>query len=352
MGVTYDAFRANEEFLFFNIWVTMRCNFRCRYCYEMENKSNVIMSYETAKQTVSFILDISRKNNCRSIWINFHGGEPLLNHKIIDEILDLFESSKEELKIYTSLTTNGSIKAEHTLSRIKEITVSIDGSKEAHDKNRIMQTGEGTYDVAIKNALDYLKKFNNIRLRMVVTPNNTKHLYDGVVQLAEYGFRCIIPGIDYFNKEWDDNDFETIYQQFVKIYNYRKKRNFDEELIIGLLDTPIKKVGRCSVGCDGYQIASDGKLYHCTYLVNMPQYEIGDIFNGISKDKVNYIKNICSGNVEECSGCANYNYCSSIKCLFLNKLLTGEYMLPSAVICAEENLKIKLNRLRSYAEVR
>ena len=165
MGVTYDAFRANEEFLFFNIWVTMRCNFRCRYCYEMENKSNVIMSYETAKQTVSFILDISRKNNCRSIWINFHGGEPLLNHKIIDEILDLFESSKE-----------------------------------AHDKNRIMQTGEGTYDVAIKNALDYLKKFNNIRLRMVVTPNNTKHLYDGVVQLAEYGFRCIIQGIDYSDK--------------------------------------------------------------------------------------------------------------------------------------------------------
>ena len=66
---------------------TLRCNFNCSYCHA-KSKSVDSKDYDldekTAKQTVDFIFQTPTK----SFNIEFQGGEPLLNFKIIQFIVE------------------------------------------------------------------------------------------------------------------------------------------------------------------------------------------------------------------------------------------------------------------------
>lgn len=144
------------------------------------------MDKDTADQVVRFIMELCKRRNKRTVWINFHGGEPLLNKQVIMYILQLLKEVRDPLKIYTSMTTNCSIFDNEICYGINELTVSIDGTKLSHDKNRKHKDGTGTYEKSINNALLYLKEKKEIRLRMVVTANNVNRLFENVIHLYKF----------------------------------------------------------------------------------------------------------------------------------------------------------------------
>lgn len=140
--------------------VTSGCNLRCSYCYE-HHKSVERMSIETGRKIVDYILDLYEKNesdfvnqNTQAVVLDFIGGEPLLEAKLIERICDYWfsECYRREIPLapFTriSFATNGKLwfspAAQHLFAKYHEmmsVTVSIDGVQELHDKYRVDEHG-------------------------------------------------------------------------------------------------------------------------------------------------------------------------------------------------------------------
>ena len=109
--------------------VTHACNLRCRYCFV--NQKPETMIYQTAKDTVHFLLNNCKENETPSI--NFFGGEPMLCWDSI--IVPLTKYIREELKtpFDLSMTTNGTLLNEERIQFMKDnhigMLFSIDGSQ-------------------------------------------------------------------------------------------------------------------------------------------------------------------------------------------------------------------------------
>lgn len=330
-----------EKVISINLWVTSACNFLCSYCYEGDKKSDVFLDEKSADKIVDFIHKQCLEKGVKTLGLCFHGGEPMLNAHVIKYVVDLIRSANIIEKLFTAVTTNCYFYDETITDYISEFTVSIDGTRKAHDINRVDKGGNPTYDRCIVNAKKYLEKDPSVRLRMVVTPNNVKYLFEGVKELIEIGFKLIVPGLDHYSDLWTDALMETYYEQMVKIREYLRENMLIDVKVAGL-NVKITEKEACRVGCDGYQIDADGKIYSCVFVVREPYYCIGDIENGFDEEKIAELNRIGEKKVEECKGCGNYRYCVTNRCLLLNKQLTGDYYTPSPVICAEENVKLRL----------
>ena len=216
----------------FAIWVTTKCNMRCSYCYEGNDKDSHFMDKKTADETIKFVIEKINKSDMTII--DFHGGEPLLNFPAIKYIVDKLHNEYRDYKFSFGITTNGTICTPEILEFLSHnfgysLTVSLDGTKKAHEANRKLSNGRGTYYEALRTAMALLtdKQRCDVRIRMTVVPNNIRELAKGVIELIEKGFKIIIPVIDYFDKNWKQSDIEIIYQELDKIKKYLiKKKKF------------------------------------------------------------------------------------------------------------------------------
>lgn len=126
----------NKGRLDITITPTLACNARCFYCYE-EGRRNNNMTYEIADAIVAFI----QKNVTESgVHINWFGGEPLMNTKIIDYICT--ELTELNISYDSYLITNGSLfNAENLDEKIKlwnlgDVQITIDGTEKEYVKRK------------------------------------------------------------------------------------------------------------------------------------------------------------------------------------------------------------------------
>jgi uncharacterized protein len=148
---------------------TLRCNMNCSYCHAHSRKDEdkgYDMTIDTAKKTVDFIF----QSPATSIIIEFQGGEPLLNFKIIRFIVEYAKekNKKHKKKISYSIVTNLTLMTKEILDfLLKErvsICTSLDGPKIVHNKNR------GEYDKTVR----WIKEINKIA-KINAMPIITKH---------------------------------------------------------------------------------------------------------------------------------------------------------------------------------
>ncbi|MFQ8899523.1 MAG: radical SAM protein [[Clostridium] scindens] len=90
------------------------------------------------------------------------------------------EAKTKDKEIYFYITTNGTLLTEQIISYLCEhnfnITISLDGDKEEHNKNRRFLEGTGSFDL-IMNNLQKIKDydeifFNKVRYNAVVSPKS------------------------------------------------------------------------------------------------------------------------------------------------------------------------------------
>ena len=83
------------------------CNLACVYCYAEEcgsNARNQLMSFETAKQAVDYLVHVSGEE--RKLTIQFFGGEPLLNFVLIKKVVDYAKALTSSTKKIFSFAFN------------------------------------------------------------------------------------------------------------------------------------------------------------------------------------------------------------------------------------------------------
>lgn len=164
--------------------ITQDCNFRCTYCpgsgnyYTQPRKHlNVKMSKETAFRSIDFFL---KNTNYPNPEISFYGGEALLQKRLIRECMEYARNIKNGVTF--RIQTNGFLLDEKFFKVIKDfdvnVDISIDGPKEIHDTNRLLPSGNGTFDKINMNLLrlgqgdlDYMIRKFSIAVTLPSTKN-------------------------------------------------------------------------------------------------------------------------------------------------------------------------------------
>lgn len=328
----------------FNIFFTHNCNLRCHYCYEENKKTFVSMKDETLEKVLEYISAFIDKNPDEKISILTHGGEPLLEFSKIRRFVESIHQKKADVRL--DMTTNGILVTEEIAQFLSmhftNVSISIDGTKDAHNINRISKNRKDTFDIVQKKALLMLKYMPDLKARMTVTGNNVQYLFEGIKCLLDYGFVNILPVPDISPNIWDEEKSNLLLEQGKLIIDYIREKEIKAN--IGFVDDALVKCknANCDGGIGTISIDSNGYIYPCIIAVGSDEFKIGNVWKGINKETLQFIQNECNRKVQVCEGCGRYDYCIATRCLIINKVYTNDFILPLYDTCKIENIKTKL----------
>jgi len=318
--------------------ITEECNLRCTYCVFDDkhiferNHSDKTMPLELALVAVQ---DFYQRTNQEEGYIVFYGGEPLLAFEAIKQVVN-FANKISNHRLKFSFTTNGLALSENKFDFLVEnnflITVSLDGDKETHDKQRVTVTGKGTFD-AITNNLKKLKTYNeeffknNILINCVISDSG---------DLAK---------INQFFKESDFPEeslrFSPVLQNNIAIDAYITHsislESVKQSLKAGLLpvenhflDSILKKIefrkldaearsGKklCVPFSNRTYVRADGTIQFCERIENYGKSK-NESINLIDQSEVIYGE-FKTFKQEACSKCFAYNFCEMCPASFIKK---------------------------------
>lgn len=161
---------------------TLNCNFHCSYCYEAHYNSK--MNSEIMSRVKKFIA--RQYEDGKDLTISFFGGEPMLYYEDIMKPLIVFalEQSALYYKSFScNMTSNGFLLNEERIVWLKDhaftsAQITLDGSKEIHNKVRYRHMGDNTYDKIVENIKLLAKNGINVTLRLNCTNTNIQSLND------------------------------------------------------------------------------------------------------------------------------------------------------------------------------
>lgn len=125
------------------------CNLTCSYCFmltDLDNHSEKVLTFEDARKGIDQYFGMPYKPD--SV-IHFYGGEPLLHPSFIDDCLTYIHANYST-EVLPKIITNGTIHGDRALALLRkyqfDLSVSMDGDREAHDVFRLDHRGRSTFD--------------------------------------------------------------------------------------------------------------------------------------------------------------------------------------------------------------
>ena len=163
--------------------VNTGCNLACRYCYKEDLDVPVAgrrMGFDVAARSVDMLF--SQGQERRRLGIVFFGGEPLSNMPLIRQVVDYAEARANGLgkTVDFSLTTNATLLTEELIGYFDAhrfgLSVSIDGPRVVHDRNRLTVGGRGTYEAVARKARLLLGRYRSkpVGARVTLTAGTTE----------------------------------------------------------------------------------------------------------------------------------------------------------------------------------
>ena len=154
-----------DKMSMFIIEVTQQCNLRCHYCCYSGNynnrrtHNNLFMTDDTVMRCIKFIKQHADAK-APQITVCFYGGEALLAKKQIDFIINNLRNEMQQVNFLFSISTNGILLSPDVadwICSLKDtiVTITIDGDKQMNDKNRVLPTGKGSFDLIMNNIHDF-----------------------------------------------------------------------------------------------------------------------------------------------------------------------------------------------------
>ncbi|WP_375744941.1 radical SAM protein [Corallococcus interemptor] len=141
--------------------VAERCNLACNYCYYFfqeydGNKNFPVMTQQVMDELPRFLLRSAEELNIGRFNVVLHGGEPLLLKKPRFDALctSLRTQLQGKVDLQLGVQTNGVLIDEEWIDIFSrhniKAGVSIDGSRELHNRRRPDHKGRGSYDAAVR----------------------------------------------------------------------------------------------------------------------------------------------------------------------------------------------------------
>ena len=294
---------------------TRACTNRCKYCYGSGRSTFGNMSDEVIQKS----LDYMQQQSCKEYHISLLGGEPTLRLKYILPIIQRQKDNFEK-QITISLNTNGLLFDENMCQLLKpfepHLAISLDGPKEIHDLNRIDVRGNGTYDRLLNNIPLILDYFPTAFCQSTFTPDTIFALSDSYFLAKELGFKEWYWAPDLYESKWEQKHFDILQEQLnliAKDYfnqNEIKYKGFENIDLRNGGNSRFKSNSHCLlVHYDG--LAKISRLNATVIDAKEDSFWfIGNILNGIDKNKIDQWKNRYQCNADQ----LYYSYNSSNVC--------------------------------------
>lgn len=389
--------------------VTDSCNLRCKYCsYTINSQpsrtkakghSTNFLSKEIAVSAIDAyfreyanLLDRLPNRRLKDIFnkrnppvLGFYGGEPLLCFTMIEELVDYTKNSYQDLNPTFSVTTNGTLLTPSIIDFLAEnkveLSISFDGAKSQHDKNRVYVDGSGSFD-DVNRSLAYLRKYhrdyslNNVTIQAVDAPNYNKLENDsyfrqisldgkvgGVSNLMllaynDYGCEEISAHNAYVHNNTDELDILNDVVKFGKlsdreldkkrfIANYLSQDARLKEVLLRMLRVT-RKLYKGSL--------LPGKIYNSCYLTRSClfvdansnyhicertdfSFPVGSVNEGINKTKLAYLYREFN-NIRHSKRCNECWLRALCPVCVAHLIKDGSLTLPSEIFC--DNLKASI----------
>lgn len=362
--------------------VTKDCQLACKYCYLVGKNTKERMSWDIAKKAIDYILDNPSEFPETSVIWDFIGGEPFLEIDLIDKICDyikieLFNRNHPWFNSYRfSFSTNGiNYDSEKVQNFIKKnhnhlsIGITIDGTKQKHDLNRIWKTKDmemgiqpkadeekGSYEDVVRNIPLWLSQFPNAGTKVTISSADIPYIKESVLHLYSLGIHevninCVFEDVW---KEGDDILFENQLTNLADtIIDGDYYRDFACSFYSEHIGKPMDCVRQNQNWCGaGRMLAIDaaGTFYPCTRfaqysLRNKKAWIIGNIHDGIDKNKLRPFLTLdrCTQSTQECIDCEVADGCAWCQGENYDAADTPTVFQRSTAICKMHKARVRAN---------
>jgi uncharacterized protein len=308
------------------------CNLRCEYCFTHGGTyggDRRMMPADVARAAIDFAFDASGRANALSF--SFFGGEPLLNFGVLEETTDytLARARETGKRVTFNVTSNATLldgRVRDFYARHPEVSalLSIDGGEAINDRHRKFADGRGSY----AKVADHIKAFRDDprlgRRRFSVrgTYTGVNHEFtQATADLLDLGLTeiSIEPAItqneDIEIKEEHLPAIFAEYDRLARFYLERIKNGepfsfFHFQHAIDHVASARPMFNPCGAGVGYFGVAADGKLYPCHRFVGDADFAMGDVWKGVTNEKLAELFGSVSINrKEKCRTCWAKYHC-------------------------------------------
>ncbi|MEB3898969.1 quinohemoprotein amine dehydrogenase maturation protein [Pseudomonas putida] len=312
--------------------VNTGCNLSCTYCYKEDldkPSAGKKMSAATAEASVQMLLEESPDEQRYSVV--FFGGEPLSNRPLIEHMVAycerLFAEAGKQVEFI--MTTNATLLTEQIVDWLDAhrfgLSVSIDGPKTVHDRNRITVGGQGTYDVVRRKVDMLLSRYRSrpVGARVTLTRGITdvetiwNHLFNEL-GFAEVGFAPVTSGdMASFNLTGEElvqvfSNMKALGRRYLKAALEHRSIGFSNlHQLITDIHEGHKKALPCGAGLKMLAVDHEGELNLCHRFTGSSLPTFGNVHQGVKQAQLNdFLSQRLDRSGTGCESCRIRNLCS------------------------------------------
>ena len=306
--------------------VTTGCNLGCTYCYKEDLTSPAKatkMALSDARRAVDLLL--AESGDAPRVSLVFFGGEPLTNLGLIREVTDYAEERGARVgkPVDFSMTTNATLLDDEVVEWLDlhrfGLTVSMDGTRDLHDRNRRTIGGKGTYDLVAANVRRLLERYRSrpIGARVTLTAGVVdvvgihRHLRDEL-GFFEVGFApATSTDMAMFSLNDDETGevfsaFRQLGQEYVDAAIAGRDTGFaNMRTLLKTLHEGARKAVPCGAGLGLLSVDVGGKINLCHRFTGSEMGTFGDVHQGIDRSSLNeFIGKAAERTTNPANGCS------------------------------------------------
>ena len=301
------------------------CNFSCSYCYQDEY-TNPRQS-ATPELIDAFFHYVRKELANRRKYLTIFGGEPLLNTPHQRSLISRLVERAKEAEIDICIVTNGYYLENYiellSKGKIREIQITLDGTKSIHDQRRFLRGGSPTFEPIVRGLDAAMAAGFPVNLRMVIDKQNI----DNLPELATFAIgkgwtsnplfktqigrnyelhHCqstpdqLFTRISLFKKIFELTvEFPHILEFYKPSYSVAKYLSENGQLPDPLFDA-------CPACKSEWAFDYTGRIYSCTATVGKEEEALGTFFPEITKNEqlIHQWASRDVTSIEECKNCS------------------------------------------------
>lgn len=279
------------------------CNLACVYCYADGRTSEegghakgayggpvTYMRREVMERAAAVFM---RAAPGERVSVIFFGGEPLLSEARFLEAVDVVNAAAAAhgKTISYSMTTNGTILTDDVLACLREngfrVAVSIDGTRETHDRQRPMARGTGSYDLAVAGLARLTESGVPAAVRMTAFRGEglaEDHRSLATLPALATTFQFSFYGDD-ARRSMSGAERQALFDHYLDVARdilkgdtVAGRMGAVADVVSGIVFKR-KRQFQCGAGRQFWAVAAAGDVYPCHRFVGMRGYKIGNVMS-------------------------------------------------------------------------
>ncbi|HEY5511309.1 MAG TPA: radical SAM protein [Prolixibacteraceae bacterium] len=301
------------------------CNFSCSYCYQDEYTNP--NQHATPELIDAFFQYVRKEFANRRKYLTIFGGEPLLNTPHQKEIIRHLVEKSNELAIDICVVTNGYY-LENYISllaqgKIREIQITLDGTKKIHDQRRFLKGGSPTFEPIVRGIDAALAAGFPVNLRMVIDKQNIENLPELAAFAIEKGWtshpifktqigrnyelhHCQSTPDQLFTRLSLFKKIFELTEQFPHIKEFYKPSYSVSKYLAENGELPDPLFDACPACKSEWAFDYTGRIYSCTATVGKEEEALGTFFPEVTKNEqlIHQWASRDVTSIEDCRNCA------------------------------------------------